>query len=60
VFDLTSIVPFIQQHKQDPTTGQPMTLKDVTKLHFHKLESGKYGCPITFKASGECVRVATD
>ncbi len=26
-----------------------MTLKDLTKLHFHKLDSGKYGCPMTFK-----------
>ncbi len=56
VFDLTNIVPFVQQHKQDPTTGQPMTLKDITKLHFHRLDSGKYGCPITFKVREECAR----
>lgn len=49
VFDITAIVPFIQKYKVDPIVGTPMTLKDLTKLTYHKLESGKYGCPVTFK-----------
>ena len=49
VFDITNLVPFVQQHKQDPITGEPMTLKDITKLHFHKNADGKYICPSTYK-----------
>ena len=49
VFDITNLVPFVQKHGLDPITGEKMTLKDILKLHFHKLESGKYGCPATFK-----------
>lgn len=44
-----NIIPFIQKHKVDPMTGEPLARKDLVKLHFHKNAEGKYHCPVTFK-----------
>ncbi len=30
-------------------TGQPLTSKDLIKLHFHKNNKGEYHCPVTYK-----------
>jgi peptidyl-prolyl cis-trans isomerase-like protein 2 len=49
VFDIVALVPWITTHKTDPTTGDPLTLKQIVKLTFHKAQDGKYFCPITNK-----------
>lgn len=49
VYDLVALVPWIVAHKTDPATGEPVTLKQLTKLVFHKAPNGKYFCPITNK-----------
>eukprot|EP00471_Norrisiella_sphaerica_P006896 CAMPEP_0184484180 /NCGR_PEP_ID=MMETSP0113_2-20130426/5897_1 /TAXON_ID=91329 /ORGANISM="Norrisiella sphaerica, Strain BC52" /LENGTH=526 /DNA_ID=CAMNT_0026865037 /DNA_START=28 /DNA_END=1608 /DNA_ORIENTATION=+ len=49
VFDLVNIVPYIKKHKKNPVNGEPLKLKQLKKLHFHKNKSGKYHCPISYK-----------
>mmetsp|Transcript_24272 Transcript_24272/g.47537 ORF Transcript_24272/g.47537 Transcript_24272/m.47537 type:complete len:525 (-) Transcript_24272:247-1821(-) len=49
VFDLCNIVPYVKKHKKNPVNGEPLKLKDLKKLHFHKNKAGKYHCPLTFK-----------
>jgi peptidyl-prolyl cis-trans isomerase-like protein 2 len=45
----SNIVPFLQKHKTDPMTGDPLTPKELIKLTFHKNNKGEYHCPVTFK-----------
>jgi len=49
VYDIVNIVPFIQAYKVEPMTGNPLTVKDIIKLHFYKNAKGEYHCPVTFK-----------
>uniref|UniRef100_A0A0G4HJW3 RING-type E3 ubiquitin transferase n=1 Tax=Chromera velia CCMP2878 TaxID=1169474 RepID=A0A0G4HJW3_9ALVE len=50
VFDAKAIVPFLKKYKVSPVSGEPMTLKDLVPLKFHKnAETGKFHCPITEK-----------
>jgi len=36
VYDVVNVVPFVMKHKRHPVTGQPLALKDLVKLNFHK------------------------
>eukprot|EP01094_Clydonella_sp_ATCC50884_P014740 TRINITY_DN2524_c1_g1_i2.p1 TRINITY_DN2524_c1_g1~~TRINITY_DN2524_c1_g1_i2.p1 ORF type:complete len:499 (-),score=170.62 TRINITY_DN2524_c1_g1_i2:115-1611(-) len=49
VFDLLHIIPFLKKYKVDPTTGEPLSPKQLIKLHFHKNENDEYHCPLTHK-----------
>ncbi|KAI8904101.1 hypothetical protein EDD86DRAFT_195050 [Gorgonomyces haynaldii] len=49
VFDLEHIIPFVQEHKRNPVTGQEMDLKELIKLNINRNNDGQYQCPITFK-----------
>lgn len=53
VFDIVNIVPYIKKHKKNPVTGEPLKLKQLKKLNYHKNSSGKYHCPLTFKEFSE-------
>lgn len=47
IMDIVNAVPYIQKFHKHPVTGQPLQLKDLTKLNFTKnTESGDYCCPI--------------
>eukprot|EP00798_Chlamydomonas_sp_ICE-L_P013541 gene13541-19411_t len=35
--------------KRHPITGQPLALKDLVKLNFHKNTDGEYACPVMGK-----------
>ncbi|XP_031551491.1 RING-type E3 ubiquitin-protein ligase PPIL2-like [Actinia tenebrosa] len=49
IFDLLNIVPYLKKYKCNPVNGEPLELKDLIRLHFHKNSDGKYHCPVTFK-----------
>jgi peptidyl-prolyl cis-trans isomerase-like protein 2 len=49
VAQLLNIIPYIKEHGVNPVTGQPLSIKQLTKLVFHKNPSGDYHCPVTFK-----------
>jgi len=50
VYDMLNIVPYVQKNKKCPVTGVPLTLKELTKLSFHKNDKEEYHCPIMFKS----------
>ncbi len=33
---MTNIVPYVMKYKRHPVSGQPLALKDLIKLNFHK------------------------
>ncbi|EKX43923.1 hypothetical protein GUITHDRAFT_110034 [Guillardia theta CCMP2712] len=49
VYDMLNIIPYVQKNKRCPVTGQPLSVKELTKLTFHKNEKDEYHCPIMFK-----------
>jgi peptidyl-prolyl cis-trans isomerase-like protein 2 len=51
IFDLENIVPYIQERKCDPVTGDAVTAKDIIKLHMSKNAEGEwqwYAASVTF------------
>ena len=36
IFDFENIVPFLQQYKSDPVSGEAMNTKNILRLHMHK------------------------
>lgn len=48
-YDLLAIIPYLKQYGTDPASGEKITTKQLTRLHFHKNGDGKYHCPVTFK-----------
>ena len=49
VMDIMHAVPYVQTHGKHPVTGEPLQLKDLTKLTFHKNSEGDYECPVLNK-----------
>lgn len=49
-FDILNIVPFVRQHHAHPLTGEPLELKQLIRLNFHKNSEGEYACPVLNKA----------
>lgn len=74
MYDLTNIVPWVKEHKISPVSGEKLTLKQLTRLHFHKYAclphlalsltslirngDGKYHCPVTFKVFTPSTKIA--
>ena len=53
IMDIINAVPYITKHKRHPVTGEPLELKDLTRLHFHKNADGEYACPVLNKVFNE-------
>lgn len=53
IMDIINAVPYIQKHKKHPVTGQPLELKDLVRLNFHKNTDGEYACPALGKVFNE-------
>ena len=49
VFDIVNAVPYVRKFKRHPVTGEPLELKDLTQLHFHRNADGEYACPVLGK-----------
>ncbi|KAJ7382116.1 RING-type E3 ubiquitin-protein ligase ppil2 [Desmophyllum pertusum] len=49
IFDLLNIVPYLKKFGKSPVTGEPLQVKELVKLNFHKNAEDKYHCPVTFK-----------
>ncbi|KAL1919505.1 uncharacterized protein VTP21DRAFT_2198 [Calcarisporiella thermophila] len=49
IFDLKYLAPFLKKYGINPVTGQKLSAKSLTKLHFSKNANGEYHCPITFR-----------
>ena len=57
VYELLEIVPFLKKFGVDPATGDKLTTKMLTRLHFHKNNEGKYHCPVTYKVFNENTQI---
>ncbi|PWO00911.1 hypothetical protein FA09DRAFT_327626 [Tilletiopsis washingtonensis] len=53
IFELTRIIPYLQQYGTNPATGAPLEMKDLVRLKFHKNEEGKWHDPVSFKLFNE-------
>lgn len=53
VMDIVNAVPYITRHKRHPVTGEPLQLKDLIPLHFHRNADGEYACPTLNKVFNE-------
>ncbi len=42
VFDFENIVPYLQQYRCDPVTGDEMTTKDIIRLNMDKNAEGEW------------------
>ncbi|KAI3424379.1 hypothetical protein D9Q98_009932 [Chlorella vulgaris] len=51
--DIVNAVPYIQKFKKHPVTGQPLQLKDLIRLNFHKNTDSEYCCPVLGKVFTE-------
>ncbi|KAL0272613.1 UNVERIFIED_CONTAM: hypothetical protein PYX00_005516 [Menopon gallinae] len=49
IFELEEIIPYVEKHKKNPVTGQPLDLKSLIKLNFYKSTGGEYHCPVLYK-----------
>ncbi|GAX84854.1 hypothetical protein CEUSTIGMA_g12275.t1 [Chlamydomonas eustigma] len=53
VMDVVNAVPYVMKYKKHPVTGEPLHLKDLIKLNFHKNQEGSYHCPVMDKVFTE-------
>lgn len=44
-----NLLEWLQQHHNNPVTGEPLDLKDIIPLIFHKNAEGQFHCPVTYK-----------
>ncbi|KAG1665158.1 hypothetical protein FOA52_005539 [Chlamydomonas sp. UWO 241] len=51
--DVVNAVPYIMKYKRHPVTGQPLHLRDLTTLHFHKNDTNEFHCPVMEKVFTE-------
>ena len=49
MYDLTNILPYIRKFKKHPVTGEPLSVKDIVPLKYHKNLEGDYHCPVLNK-----------
>jgi peptidyl-prolyl cis-trans isomerase-like protein 2 len=49
VMDIANAVPYIRQHHTHPVTGEPLELKDLTRITFHTNADGEICCPVLGK-----------
>ena len=57
IYDMLSIIPYVNKNKRCPVTGAPLALKDLIKLNFHKNDKGEYHCPVMFKEFSPHTRI---
>lgn len=57
VYELTQIVPFLRRHKRNPSTGDPLTGKELVPLHYHANGDGQLACPVTGKVFTDNSRI---
>lgn len=53
VMDITNAVPYIQKFHSHPTTGEPLELKQLTRVNFHRNSDGEICCPVLGKVFNE-------
>ena len=57
VYDVVNIVTYVQKFKRHPVSGEPLSLKDIITLTFHKNADGEYHCPVLHKVFTESTHI---
>lgn len=58
LFDSSSILPHVSKYQSDPITGEPMTTREIIKLHMDKDErTGKWQCPVMNKPFADHTKI---
>ena len=47
------VVPYVMKFKRHPVSGEPLALKDLVKLNFHRNTDGEFACPVMGKVFTE-------
>ncbi len=58
VYDITNIVPYVHKFKKHPVSGEPLQLKDIVQLHFHRNADNEYHDPILHKVRPKAAHLA--
>ena len=53
IMDIINAVPYINKFHKNPATGDPLHLKDLARLHFHRNPDNEYHCPVLNKVFNE-------
>jgi peptidyl-prolyl cis-trans isomerase-like protein 2 len=58
IFDSSSILPHVSKYNSDPITGEPMTSRDIIRLHMDKDErTGRWQCPVRNKPFADHTKI---
>lgn len=57
MYDVVNIVTYVQKFKRHPVSGEPLALKDIITLTFHKNADGEYHCPVLHKVFTESTHI---
>ncbi len=58
MYDIVNIVNYVQKFHRHPVTGEPLALRDIVMLTFHKNADGEYHCPVLHKVFTESTHIA--
>ncbi|GMH41521.1 hypothetical protein BSKO_09431 [Bryopsis sp. KO-2023] len=53
VFDIVHAMPYIRKFHRHPVSGEPLEVRDLIQLKFHKNSDGEYHCPVMNKVFTE-------
>lgn len=59
VYDITHIVPFLRRHKRNPSTGEPLSAKELVPLKWHTNGDGALSCPVSGTVFTDNSKIAT-
>jgi len=48
-YEITNILPYIRKFHKHPVSGEPLGVKDIVPLRFHKNTEGQFCCPVLSK-----------
>ena len=57
VFDVSRAVPYVMKHKRHPVSGEPLEVRDLIRLRWHKNKDGEYECPVLNKTFTDSTRI---
>lgn len=53
MFDIVNVVPYLQKYHCHPVSGEPLEVKDLIQLNFHKNADNEFHCPVLNKVFTE-------
>lgn len=49
IFEAKYVIAYIKRFGANPVTGGKLQVSELSPVHFHKNDEGKFHCPVTFK-----------